>query len=218
LEELVQQIETYLETAWPTLAQTSPTRLWILRARFSAWGVAPRPHPRSSHSTSVMLPTSPVLRSGVADPDPVPFLPLDPGSRMGKKSGSGSWIRIQNEQPGSYFRELRNHFLGLKYFIFDGENSDLGWKKSWIRDKNPGYATLVKSEREKNAVLSGTISWRSLGGLLKQPEFPTFLSLDDCTKRDEQRVTSRGETYFPACLVGLAGFWKTASHPSIVQM
>jgi len=45
--------------------------------------------------------------------DPVPFLPLDPGSGMGKKSGSG--FRIQNEQPVSYFRELRNHFFGLKY-------------------------------------------------------------------------------------------------------
>jgi hypothetical protein len=32
---------------------------------------------------------------------------------MGKKSGCGSGIR--NEQPGSYFLELRNHFFGLKY-------------------------------------------------------------------------------------------------------
>jgi hypothetical protein len=30
---------------------------------------------------------------------------------MGKKFGSG--IRIRDEQPGSYFRELRNNFLGL---------------------------------------------------------------------------------------------------------
>ncbi len=53
-----------------------------------------------------------------ADPDPGSgaFLTpgsgafLTPGSGMGKKSGSG--IRIRNEQPGSYFRELRNHFLG----------------------------------------------------------------------------------------------------------
>ncbi len=38
------------------------------------------------------------------------------------------------EQPGSYFRELRNHFLGLKYLdslmrIQDGKNTDPGWKK-----------------------------------------------------------------------------------------
>jgi hypothetical protein len=32
---------------------------------------------------------------------------------MGKKLGSGSEIR--DEQPGSYFPELRNNFLGLKY-------------------------------------------------------------------------------------------------------
>jgi hypothetical protein len=35
---------------------------------------------------------------------------------MGRKSASGSGIR--DEQPGSYFQELRNHFLifwGLKY-------------------------------------------------------------------------------------------------------
>jgi hypothetical protein len=52
---------------------------------------------------------------------------------MGKKSGSGSGIR--DEQPGSYFLELRNHFLGLKYFdsliqIRDGNNSNPGWKKT----------------------------------------------------------------------------------------
>jgi hypothetical protein len=29
---------------------------------------------------------------------------------MGKKSGFGIWIR--NEQPGSYFRELKNNFVG----------------------------------------------------------------------------------------------------------
>ncbi len=36
---------------------------------------------------------------------------LTPGSGMGRKSAaSGSGIR--DEQPGSYFLELRNHFLG----------------------------------------------------------------------------------------------------------
>jgi hypothetical protein len=45
------------------------------------------------------------LESGIRDP--VPFGPLDPGSGMGKNSGSG----IRDEQPGSYFLELRNHFL-----------------------------------------------------------------------------------------------------------
>jgi hypothetical protein len=62
---------------------------------------------------------------------------------MGKKPGSGS-----------YFRELRKSFLGLKYLKFfdadrDGKNSDPGsgirdGKKfgSEIRDKNPGSAIL----------------------------------------------------------------------------
>jgi hypothetical protein len=40
-------------------------------------------------------------------------------------------IRIRDEQPGSYFLELRNHFLGLKYLnslmrIRDGKYSDPG--------------------------------------------------------------------------------------------
>jgi hypothetical protein len=35
----------------------------------------------------------------------------DLGSGMGKKSGSGSEIR--DEQPGSYFRKLRNNYFWL---------------------------------------------------------------------------------------------------------
>jgi hypothetical protein len=41
-------------------------------------------------------------------PDPVPFWPLDLGSGMGLKSGSG----MNNPESGSYFRELRNNFWG----------------------------------------------------------------------------------------------------------
>jgi hypothetical protein len=63
----------------------------------------------------------------------------DPGSGMGRKSASGSGIR--DEQPGSYFLELRNHFFGffgveiLKFFEdpVSGMESvrirELGWKK-----------------------------------------------------------------------------------------
>jgi hypothetical protein len=67
---------------------------------------------------------------------------------MGKKS-SGS--RIRDEQPGSYFRELRNNFLGLKYLnslmrirIWDGKKfgSRIREGKILIRDKNLGSATL----------------------------------------------------------------------------
>jgi hypothetical protein len=86
---------------------------------------------------------------------------LTPGSgiRDGRKSASGSGIR--DEQPGSYFFELRNHFfllfLGIKILKFFDEDPgsgmetnrirDQGWKKvgSGIRDKHPGSATLILS-------------------------------------------------------------------------
>jgi hypothetical protein len=55
-----------------------------------------------------------VLRIRIRIQDPVPFCPLDLGSGMGKKSRSGSRIRIRDEHHRSYFRVLRN-FLGYKY-------------------------------------------------------------------------------------------------------
>jgi hypothetical protein len=54
------------------------------------------------------FPLHPIAIS-VADPDPGSGAFLIPGSGMGRKSASGSGIR--DEQPGSYFLELRNHFL-----------------------------------------------------------------------------------------------------------
>jgi hypothetical protein len=69
------------------------------------------------------------------------------GIRDGRKSASGSGIR--DEQPGSYFFELRNHFFaffGVKILKFldedlgsgigDGDSSDpgSGMEKSRIRD------------------------------------------------------------------------------------
>jgi hypothetical protein len=94
----------------------------------------------------------------VADPDPGSGIGcfFDPGIRDGRKSASGSGIR--DEQPGSYFLELRNHFFaffGVKILKFFDEDPgygmetvrirDPGWKKvgSGIRDKHPGSATLV---------------------------------------------------------------------------
>jgi hypothetical protein len=51
---------------------------------------------------------------------------------MGKMTGSGSGIRIRDEKPGSYFQELRNHFLGLKkilkFFDADPESGIQGGK------------------------------------------------------------------------------------------
>ncbi len=66
---------------------------------------------------------------------------------MDKKSGSGFGIR--NEQPGSYFLELRTNFLGSKYLnsFMRIRDPDPGWKKfgSGILDpeKHSGSATLV---------------------------------------------------------------------------
>jgi hypothetical protein len=55
--------------------------------------------------------------------------------------GSG----IRDEQPGSYFLELRNHFFGVKILKFFDADPGSGWKKvgSGIRDKHPGSATLL---------------------------------------------------------------------------
>jgi hypothetical protein len=56
---------------------------------------------------------------------------------MGKKSRSG--IRIQDEHPRSYFRELGNNILGKKYQFFDADQElgsgiflslNQGWKNS----------------------------------------------------------------------------------------
>jgi hypothetical protein len=49
-------------------------------------------------------------------------------------------IRIRDEQPGSYFLELRNLFFGLKY-----SNPESGMEKIRIRDKHPGSATLCQT-------------------------------------------------------------------------
>ncbi len=53
-----------------------------------------------------------VLPIRIRDPVSGAFLTPESGIREGKKSGSGSGIQIRNELPRSYFRELRNHFLG----------------------------------------------------------------------------------------------------------
>jgi hypothetical protein len=55
---------------------------------------------------------SEVFDLSVADPDPASGAFLTQGSGIGKKSRSGSRIRIRDEHPGSYFRELRSNFLG----------------------------------------------------------------------------------------------------------
>jgi hypothetical protein len=99
--------------------------------------------------------------TSVADPDPGSGIGcvFDPGIRDGRQSASGSGIR--DEQPGSYFLELRNHFFAifgvkiLKFFDEDPGSGmetvrirDPGWKKvgSGIRDKHPGSAKLSATQ------------------------------------------------------------------------
>jgi hypothetical protein len=87
---------------------------------------------------------------------------LTPGS--GIRDREKIRIRIRDEQPGSYFLELRNHFLGLKYFnslmrIRDGKNSDPGpgMEKLRIRDVYPGSATLVGIEPRTVATIAQAV-------------------------------------------------------------
>ncbi len=64
---------------------------------------------------------------------------LTPGSGMGKKT----CIRIRDEQPGSYFRELRKNFLDKKYLnslmrIWDPEWEKFGPGMEKIGIRDPG--------------------------------------------------------------------------------
>jgi hypothetical protein len=88
---------------------------------------------------------------GVVDPNSGAF--LTPGSGILDPWWVKDMIRIQDEHPGSYFRELRNNFLGYKYLNFflririrDPE-SFWPWIRdekfvSGIRNKHPGSAKL----------------------------------------------------------------------------
>jgi hypothetical protein len=77
------------------------------------------------------------VKTSVADPDPgsgIGYL-FDPWIRDGRKSASGSGIR--DEQPGSCFVELRNHFfcfLGFKILKFFDEDPGSGMETVRIRD------------------------------------------------------------------------------------
>jgi hypothetical protein len=56
---------------------------------------------------------------------------------MGRKSASGSGIR--DEQTGSYFLELRNHFFGLKYLNSLVRIRDLGSGMETVLIRDPGW-------------------------------------------------------------------------------
>jgi hypothetical protein len=51
---------------------------------------------------------------------------------MGRKSASRSGI--WDEQPGSHFLELRNHFFGVKILQFFDADPGSGMETVWIRD------------------------------------------------------------------------------------
>jgi hypothetical protein len=69
------------------------------------------------------------------DPGLGAFLTHGSGIRDGRKSASGSGIR--DEQPGSYFLELRNHFFaffGVKILKFFDEDPGSGMETVRTRD------------------------------------------------------------------------------------
>jgi hypothetical protein len=86
---------------------------------------------------------------------------------MGESQHPDPRSGIRDEQPGSYFLELKNHFLAffgvkiLKFFDEDPGSGmetvrirDPGWKKdgSGIQDKHPGSATLIPGVASISAV------------------------------------------------------------------
>ncbi len=79
--------------------------------------------------------SKPVLRIRIRDPGLGTFLTPGSGIRDGRKSASGSGVR--DEQPGSYFLELRNHFFaffGVKKLNFFDEDPGSGMETVRIRD------------------------------------------------------------------------------------
>ncbi len=99
----------------------------------------------------------PERKSSVADPESGSGACLtpcirDPGSAMGKKSGSG--IGIRDEQTGSYFRELRNQFLRLKYLnslmrIRDPWWKTFGSRMDKIRIRDLGITKWIRNTSKK---------------------------------------------------------------------
>jgi hypothetical protein len=83
--------------------------------------------------------------------DPVPFWPLDPRWVKNK-------IRIRDEQPGSYFRELGNQFFGFKYLNYLMRIRDPGWKKfrsgmENIRIRNNVCKWVTREHTQKTQLL-----------------------------------------------------------------
>jgi hypothetical protein len=73
------------------------------------------------------------LKCSVADPDPGSVAFLTPGSG------------IRDEQPGSYFRELSNHCLGVKVLKCFDADPGTGMEKTRIRDRKNCCCSVVFS-------------------------------------------------------------------------
>ncbi len=128
-----------VRNAWPSTG-TGPPATWCWDSPGRPWRTPRLPPPSTPPS-----PRGKTVKeiASVADPDPgrirdpVLFWHRDRG--WVKKTRSRSGIRIRDEQPGSFFREFRNHFLWLKYLnslmrIQDG--------KIRIRIRNTGYIVI----------------------------------------------------------------------------
>jgi hypothetical protein len=87
--------------------------------------------------------------------DPVTFLPWirDPG-----------WVKSldpdPDEQPESYFSELKNNFFGVKILYFFDEDSGSDMEKILIRDKHPGSATLPVTNPDPDVLKCRTVYQR----------------------------------------------------------
>ncbi len=120
------------------------TQGWLFKSVFYAKFCATKPLRKPSSTVRAVNPKRTRVSSSVADPDPGSGAFLIP--RYGIRDGYKIRIRIRDEQPGSYFRELlRNYFLEVKILKFF--DAGLGRKKigsgmeklgSGILDSDPG--------------------------------------------------------------------------------
>jgi hypothetical protein len=116
----------------------------------------------SKHSDKqINLYCSAVLRIRIRDPGLGAFLTPGSGIRDLRKSASGSGIR--DEQSGSYFLELRNHFFaffGVKILKFFDEDPGSGmetvriWDPGW---KKVGSGINIPDPPHCCSVLYGTV-------------------------------------------------------------
>jgi hypothetical protein len=134
-----------------------------------------------------------MLRIRIRDPGLDTFLTPGSGIRDGRKSASGSGIqdpgsRIRDEQLGSYFLELRNHFffafLGVKILKFFDEDPGSGMETVRIQDRkksDPGSGINIPDPQHCKRVNSSL-------------RLPTF------------EKSSKRRAFFPAQFCGLSAW------------